>query len=73
MNLLEEEDSFGGESSKNLLVVVGEERSLGEESIGVESWKRALDVEDVSLEGEENGGDSWLVVDDEDKEGVSWK
>jgi hypothetical protein len=32
-----------------------------------------LDVEDVSLDGDENGGDSWLVVDDEDKEGVSWK
>ena len=72
MNLLEE-DSFGGETSKNLLVVVGEERSFGEESIGVESWKRLLDVEDVSLDGDENGGDSWLVVDDEDKEGVSWK
>jgi hypothetical protein len=53
-----EEDSFGGETSKNLLVVVGEERSFGEESIGVESWKRLLDVEDVSLDGDENGGDS---------------
>jgi hypothetical protein len=57
---LEEEDSFGGgESSKNLLEgLLGEERSFGEESIGVESWKRLLDVEDVSLDGDENGGDS---------------